>query len=64
MLLMIKKGYIAMQKKNNKIMINYDKNMESVYLMYLDENNLYGWAMFQKLPVEGFKWEKNILKFK
>ena len=64
MLLMIKKGYIVMQKKNNKIMINYDKNMESVYLMYLDENNLYGWAMFQKLPVEGFKWEKNILKFK
>ena len=64
MLLMIKKGYIAMQKKKNKIMINYDKNMESVYLMYLDENNLYGWAMSQKLPVEGFKWEKNILKFK
>ena len=58
MLLMIKKGYIAMQKKKNKIMINYDKNMESVYLMYLDENNLYGWAMSQKLPVEGFKWEK------
>ena len=64
MLLMIKKGYIAMQKKNNKIMINYDKNMESVYLMYLDESTLYGWAMSQKLPVEGFKWEKNILKFK
>ena len=39
-------------------MINYDKNMESVYLMYLDENNLYGWAMSQKLPVGGFKWEK------
>ena len=58
MLLMIKKGYIAMQKKKNKIMINYDKNMESVYLMYLDENNLYGWAMSQKLPVGGFKWEK------
>ena len=45
-------------------MINYDKNMESVYLMYLDESNLYGWAMSQKLAVEGFKWEKNILKFK
>ena len=64
MLLMIKKGYIDIQKKNNKIMINYDKNMESVYLMYLDESNLYGWAMSQKLPVEGFKWEKNIFKFK
>ena len=45
-------------------MINYDKNIESVYLMYLDENNLYGGAMSQKLPVEGFKWKKNILKFK
>ena len=39
-------------------MINYDENIEPVYLMYLDENNLYGWAMSQKLPVEGFKWEK------
>ena len=28
--------------------------------MYLDENNLYGCAMFQKLPVNGFKWEKCI----
>ena len=26
--------------------------------MYLDANNLYGWAMSQKLPVNGFKWIK------
>ena len=26
--------------------------------MYLDANNLYGWAMSQKLPVDGFKWMK------
>ena len=31
--------------------------------MCLDANNLYGWAMSQKLPVDGFKWEKNASKF-
>ena len=37
-------------------MKNYDKDIISSYLMYLDANNLYGWAMSQKLPVNGFKW--------
>ena len=32
-------------------------------IQYLDANNLYGWAISQKLPVSGFKWEKNMLKF-
>ena len=43
-------------KVNNKYMKNYDKNSESSYLEYLDANNSYGWAMSQKLPVDGFKW--------
>ena len=47
---------------NNKYMKNYDKNKESSYIQYLDANNLYGWAMSQKLPVNGFKWIKNTSK--
>ena len=48
---------------NNKYMKNYDKSIESSYLMYLDANNLYGWAMSQKLPVDGFKWIKKLSEF-
>ena len=47
-------------KANNKYMKNYDKNKESSYIQYLDTNNLYGWAMFQKLPVNGFKWINDV----
>ena len=39
------------------------KKIESSYLMYLDPNNLYGWAMSQKLPVNSFKQDENIHKF-
>ena len=44
-------------------MNNYDKSIMSSFLMYLDANNLYEWAMSQKLPVNGLKWVKNLSKF-
>ena len=48
-------------KANNKYMNNYDKRKIISYLIYA--NNLHGWAMSQKLPVDGFKWVKELSKF-
>ena len=42
-------------KANNKYMKNYDEDEDSLYIQYLDASNLYGYAMSQKLPVDGFK---------
>ena len=50
-------------KANNKYMKNYDKSIESSYLMYLDTNNLCGRTMSKKLPLNGFKWENDLSIF-
>ena len=36
----------------------YNPDEESLYLQYVDANNLYGWAMINNLPTLGFKWKK------
>ena len=44
-------------------MKNYDPTKPSLYIPYLDMNNLYGWAMSGYLPYGRFKWLKNIDNF-
>ena len=50
-------------KAHNKHMNNLDKNITSSYLMHLDANNLYGWAVSQKLPVNGFECVEELSQF-
>jgi hypothetical protein len=51
-------SYIAHRQStaNNKYMETYNEDEESKFLMYLDANNLYCWAMSQPLPSGDFKW--------
>ena len=70
MLLMVEKGIRGgirhtihrYTKANNKYIKNYDENKESSFLEYLDADNIYGWAMIQPFPVDGFKFVKNVSK--
>ena len=63
MLQFIEKGmcggvsYIANRYRNanNKYMKEYNEKASSKYIMYLDANNLYGWALSQYLPTGNFK---------
>ena len=52
----ISKAIHRYAKANNKYMKNFNKDMLSSFLMYLDANNLYGWGICKKLPVGEFEW--------
>ena len=41
---------------NIKYMTDYDSSEEGIFIIYLDVNNLYGWAMSRYLPYGRFKW--------
>ena len=63
MLLMVEKGIRGgicntihrYAKANNKYMKDYNKDKESSYINCWHVNNLYGWVVSQKLPVNNFE---------
>ena len=70
MLLMVKRyqmwnmpRYSSYAKANNRFIKYYDKNKELSCLKGLDADNLYGWAISQKLTLGDFKWVLEIFQF-
>ena len=51
---MVSKRYARANNPDVKLWIS-NKDLKS-YLLYLDANNLYGWAIMQALPIGGFQW--------
>ena len=43
-------------KANNHSCQNFDPSSPLSFLIYLEANNLYGWAMSQYLPTSHFRW--------
>ena len=52
---MVSKRYA---KANNAMLPDYDPSIPNSYIIYLDANNLYGWAMSKPLPKRDFKWKR------
>lgn len=48
---------------NHKGLKNYDPSKPSKYIMYVDANNLYGWAMSQYMPIGEYSWVKDLNQF-
>ena len=53
---MITKRYA--RANNPRLRAFYDPSKPTSHIMYWDANNLYGWAMSQDLPYDGFRWLK------
>ena len=70
MLLMVEKGIRGgichaihrYAKANNKYVVNYNKDEEESFLEYLHAKHLYGLAMSEPLPVNGFDLIKDLPK--
>ena len=52
---MVSKRYA---KANNPILLDYYPSKPKKYIMYLDANNLYGWAISKPIPKRDFKWKR------
>ena len=65
MLLIVEKGIGGGISCNTLIDKSQQKmqDKECLYFMYWDVNNLYGWAMPQKLSVMGSKWRKEKFRY-
>ena len=54
---MVSKRYA---KANNSYLPGYDKTQLSKHIIYLDANNLYGWAISKPLPIRNFRWSNKL----
>ncbi|KAF0747557.1 DNA pol B 2 domain-containing protein [Aphis craccivora] len=56
-------GLHVKNDKNIDQILMFESEEESIFLEYLDANNLYGWAMSKYLPTGYFKWVDNLNDF-